>query len=352
MNIDKKNIRVSVIMPVYNAAKYLPVAIESILCQDMRDFELLLIDDGSTDGSSAICDSYADKDNRVIVVHQENKGICAARNKGIEMASGEYVAFADHDDEYLHNLLSHVYEKAKSEDADIVKYGMHEYVLKNDNVVKERDVKMKEIVLNKDDIRSRFWSLLNEDVLTCVWDGIYRRSLLLENNIRFDTIYKVGGEDIDFLLKVICFTNKMVGMSDTFYIHNLRLGRSTSAKFNKQIFPTTHHLPTSVVSATKKMNIAESRSDLVKWIANRYLSTIGIHLAMGRNFLHRNERMAELYKMKDNEILPSDFYKLSILEIKKLPIKVALPYVFMKYGLYSLFLLMFDVREYLINKRK
>lgn len=95
---------ISVIVPVYNAEKYLPQCIDSILAQTYTDFELIIVDDGSTDRSGQICDEYKDKDSRVYVVHQENRGVSAARNAGIDMAKGEYIAFVDSDD-FIHNQM-------------------------------------------------------------------------------------------------------------------------------------------------------------------------------------------------------------------------------------------------------
>ena len=95
MNITPK---ISVIVPVYNAEKYLHRCIDSILSQTFTDFELLLIDDGSKDGSGAICDEYAAKDNRVRVFHKENGGVSSARNLGLDNACGEWVTFVDADD--------------------------------------------------------------------------------------------------------------------------------------------------------------------------------------------------------------------------------------------------------------
>ena len=91
--MEKYNPEISIIVPVYNSEKYLEECIKSILNQTFADFELILIDDGSHDSSGLICDKYAEKDKRIIVVHQENKGICGARNAGLDIARGKYIGF-------------------------------------------------------------------------------------------------------------------------------------------------------------------------------------------------------------------------------------------------------------------
>lgn len=96
---------VSIIVPIYNVEQYIPKCIESILAQTYRDFELILVDDGSPDNCGKICDEYAKQDSRVHVIHQENKGVSAARNAGISLAKGEYIMLVDSDDFITENML-------------------------------------------------------------------------------------------------------------------------------------------------------------------------------------------------------------------------------------------------------
>ena len=90
--------KLSIIIPVYNVKSFLPEAVESVLAQSFRDFELILVDDGATDGSGEICDRYAGEDSRIKVIHQKNAGVSAARNAGVSAAQGEYIGFTDSDD--------------------------------------------------------------------------------------------------------------------------------------------------------------------------------------------------------------------------------------------------------------
>ncbi len=115
--------RLSVVVPVYKAEKYLARCVESVLAQTMGDFELILVDDGSPDGSGAMCDDFASRDVRIKVLHQENTGVSAARNAGVAMAQGEYIAFLDSDDWIEPRMYELLLEAADQEDADIVKCG-------------------------------------------------------------------------------------------------------------------------------------------------------------------------------------------------------------------------------------
>ena len=110
---------ISVIVPVYNVEPYLRECIDSILSQTYRDFELILVDDGSPDNCGAICDEYAEKDTRIRVIHQENGGLSAARNAGLDIARGEYVTFVDSDDKVSSRYLECLYKMLINNEADV-----------------------------------------------------------------------------------------------------------------------------------------------------------------------------------------------------------------------------------------
>ena len=115
--------KLSIITPVYNTEAYLPACLDSTLSQGFSDFEVLLVDDGSQDGSGAICDAYAAKDGRVRVIHKENGGVSSARNRGIDKALGEYLVFVDADDMVTEDYLEHLMES----DADMVVSGVWKF---------------------------------------------------------------------------------------------------------------------------------------------------------------------------------------------------------------------------------
>lgn len=114
------NIVISVIIPVYNVAAYLPACLDSVLAQSYHDFELLLVDDGSTDGSADLCDDYACRDARVTVIHQINRGPSAARNAALDVAQGDYIAFIDSDDVIHSRYLEVLHQYILQYDADVV----------------------------------------------------------------------------------------------------------------------------------------------------------------------------------------------------------------------------------------
>lgn len=117
--MEKEGKTVSIIVPVYQVREYLDVCVQSVLAQTYTDLEIILVDDGSTDGSEKICDRYAETDERVRVVHQKNKGLSGARNEGLKLAKGEYIAFVDADDKVSPFFIELLYELAEKYHARI-----------------------------------------------------------------------------------------------------------------------------------------------------------------------------------------------------------------------------------------
>ena len=170
--------RISVIIPVYNVAPYLGDCIESLLAQSFADFEVLLVDDGSTDGSGAICDAFAEKDARLVVLHQENGGVCSARNRGIDHARGEFIVFVDADDLVTEEYLEHL----MASDADMVISGVRKFGAKNvtDAPAQRADFGIEGLAAH--------WNKPPEmNYLYCYpWTRRFRTRIIRENGIRFD----------------------------------------------------------------------------------------------------------------------------------------------------------------------
>ena len=117
----KNGIQLSIIIPVFNVEKYLEECINSVLQQTFSNFEIILVDDGSTDSSGNICDLYSQKDRRIQVIHKENGGLSSARNAGLRIAKGKYVGFIDSDDWISETMYQHLYEEAEKAAAEALK---------------------------------------------------------------------------------------------------------------------------------------------------------------------------------------------------------------------------------------
>lgn len=219
-------------MPVYNSGHYLSVAIDSVLKQSLREIELILVDDGSTDGSSALCDEYALKDERVVVIHQKNGGICAARNAALKVARGEYVGFSDHDDVFINNQLFLNYENIRASGADFIKFGHTTQIVKGGRVVGEDNYHYINILCDYNELQNRFWSIIHSGALVDVWDGLFNLEFLRKNKIEFNDIYRYGGgEDIDFNYQCFLYAQKIQFAENISYLHYIRDTFSTSSGY-------------------------------------------------------------------------------------------------------------------------
>ncbi|MBQ5951108.1 MAG: glycosyltransferase [Lachnospiraceae bacterium] len=180
------NGRISVIVPVYNVERYVERCLESLVSQTYRNLEILVIDDGSTDQSGSLCDAYAAKDPRIRVFHQANGGAAAAKNTGLDRASGEYLAFVDSDDWVEPDAFAYMVGELEKSGADIVQCSFRD-------VYADRTVDHICRAAGRDMDQIAFLERFTED-WTCslLWDKLYRRELF--DGIRFETGHVVDDE--------------------------------------------------------------------------------------------------------------------------------------------------------------
>lgn len=219
--MHKVNPLVSIVVPVFNTAPYLPACISSILAQSFTDLELLLVDDGSTDGSGIICDEYAKKDSRIRVFHKENGGVSSARNLGLDHASGEWIYFVDSDDQVLPGGLQTMVD-CISDDVDIVLAGYQKYD-EDGNVVYEIDDRVICLMDKRESLStlySRHGKYYNYLTYGCI--RLLRNKIIQKYNLRFDTEI-TNKEDTLFLVQYICRSNGITRFTTApVYRYNLR----------------------------------------------------------------------------------------------------------------------------------
>lgn len=180
------DVKVSVIMPVYNAEKYLEKAIESMLKQTLKEIELILVNDGSKDGSREICDKYASKYKRITVIHKKNEGACIARNIGIKKAIGKYIQLVDADDYIENNMLKEQYEAAEITNAQVVMCGMKFDVHKKNGQVISSEAFYKDMVLKEqNEIKPIFMELFDNLLFNYTHNKLYNAEFLKKNNLKF-----------------------------------------------------------------------------------------------------------------------------------------------------------------------
>ncbi len=187
------NPEISIIVPIYNREKYIKRCIDSILAQSFTDFELILVDDGSTDSSGKICDEYAQKDQRVKVVHEQNNGVSAARNSGLRLAKGTYIMFCDSDDWVEKNWCECLYNGIKNTN---IKLAMCGYNIYNENCASINQV----INYNENEVEVK--ELVTISFNTALWNKIFIKSKIDEIEIIFPENISLG-EDARFIYQYI-----------------------------------------------------------------------------------------------------------------------------------------------------
>ena len=235
MTTNKKLI--SIIVPVYNAENYIAKCIESLINQTYKNIEIILVDDGSTDKSAIICDEYAKKDSRIFVLHQKNGGVSRARNNGIKIAKGDFIAFVDCDDFVNVDMYEKLLNKQQENDFDIVFCRLNEIC--DDKIIKVHEDKLQALCDTLDISyfvnQERFSTKNNKvHIKHCVWRGLwrslYKKELL--DDVKFDETFSMG-EDVCLLIELFTKFNLRLGVVDDYlYNYVIRQGslcRDTSA---------------------------------------------------------------------------------------------------------------------------
>lgn len=198
----------SIIIPVYNAKDYIQRCLDSILRQSYDCFEVLMIDDGSSDGSSDICDAYAAKDPRFRVFHRENHGVSCARNLGLAELRGEWFTFVDADDYLLENALQ-TYHSHISEEIDMVS-AYYRKVDNQGNILKQPETQCAKIISFEEALLDQYEPIVEAGLFNgYIWDKLFRTSIMREHSIRFKEKIHVK-EDGLFIVEFICQSRRNV----------------------------------------------------------------------------------------------------------------------------------------------
>lgn len=212
------NCKVSVIVPVYNAEEFLHRCVDSLLNQTLEDIEIILIDDGSKDSSPAICDEYAEKHDNITVLHLENGGPARARNKGIEFAKGEYLAFCDSDDYVELNMYEKLYANAVEYHTDIA---MCKYSFDYDGKIVPAKFKYDSYYENRDAVKNGLLKRIydsNFDGLVGPTNKLYTRQMVVDNDIKFDESM-LRGEDFWFNFGCLKVAESLSFIEDCLYYY-------------------------------------------------------------------------------------------------------------------------------------
>ena len=226
MNRHGSSGTISVIVPVYNVEEYLPRCLESICGQTYEDLQIILVDDGSTDGSLRICRQFAGKDPRILSISIPNSGVSAARNRGLELAAGEWIGFIDADDYIEAGLYELLVTELIHSDKQIVSCGVRAEDTGGNRIerMKGRRVPADRQDLDREEALLRFLNPDTRVLYWAVWNKLYSAELLRE--LRFED-GRVTGEDFDFTLRCLLRSNGTRCLPEEMYHYLIRPGQVT-----------------------------------------------------------------------------------------------------------------------------
>lgn len=225
--------KLSIIVPVYNAERYIKRCMDSLYAQTLIDYEVILVDDGSTDSSLQICRNYARKDPRVKVIAKANGGAGSARNAGIEVANGEYIAFPDVDDWFEASMYEDLYRVASAGDYDVIFSGVNYYKQTKSGMEYFRTENINAYsYTTREDCRRHIMDFFPTTTIFDVpWNKLYRRRVIVDNDIRFADLRRC--QDAMFNVDFFNSVDRVCSVEKAYYNYMLNTASDVQRKFPK-----------------------------------------------------------------------------------------------------------------------
>lgn len=282
------NLKISIIVPVYKVEPYINQCIDSILTQSYKNFEVILVDDGSPDQCPRICDDYTNKDSRIKVVHKMNGGLSSARNAGIDIASGDYIAFIDSDDYWDDtDAIKKCVDVCETKMPDVILYGFKKFYQTAD---RNETIQMGlPIDLYGKEVELRL--LLEHNVfVTSACNKLVNSKLLKERNVRF--VENQLSEDIEYCAQLILNAHTFVAINEYFYVYRQQNASSISANVGVKNLNDIAGVLQKYAAKGKVDNCSNSEA-LLNYMALQYVLWIVLS-----NTVVVSEQLAFFYEMK------------------------------------------------------
>jgi len=320
--------KVSIIVPVYKVEKYIHQCVESLTHQSLNDIEIILVDDGSPDGCPKICDEYANKDNRIKVIHKTNAGVSAARNDGLSIANGEYVVFCDSDDWMEKDCCEKLYNKAIADQADVV---IGDVYMAYENRERKRVSFYEKEFVTED--ASFINKMIQGDIYRTYapcppksgyafgyggpWNKLVKRTVLKENNIDFDLRVKGVFDDILYTAHILAVANKISYVKTPVYNYRI-IGSSITHSYKPNVLEINSAIFASWREFFSRYNVEEFMKPFYACVLRRIEESIRLYYVNSKNEKSKKELLREY-----NQMLDSEPYHTAIrqVDLKKLPKK-------------------------------
>lgn len=244
---------ISILMPVYNGEDYINKSVERIINQTFTDWELVIVNDGSTDNTKNICKELEEKDNRIKFINKENTGVSDTRNIALKNASGKYISFVDADDDIDEKYLEILINTLKENNADISICGFIERKISNS--YKEDGIKsyFPNDVVNIDEMKDLIMDFGNSGLLNPLWNKLYKHSIIKDNNIKFNESMKTG-EDFIFNLKYLSHIKKLSFTKENLYYYIRRNNNSITYQYIEDMYGKGLEIHNILESFLKEMD--------------------------------------------------------------------------------------------------
>lgn len=316
--------KVSVVIPVFQTKRFLGKSINSVLNQTYSNIEIILVNDGSTDGSEEVCNEYSKKFSNIKVVHQKNQGVSIARNNGIKHSTGKYIMFLDSDDYIKPIMIETLMVTINKFDIDI---GFCSFTREFDNKIVEVKNEIKEGYYTSEKFMEIFFDLLTTDIINNIGTKIYKKDVLTENNIKFKDHLSIR-EDVIFCLEAIMNSQKFHFTNDTFYIYTqLREETSLMSTYKQNFFEANEELIYLLEEYLSDNNSSQKNKQN---FYNYYLNSV-IGILINETEFHSENIYKVIEKIKrSNHFIKADTY------IKDTSFKIKIMYYLIKYNFHRI----------------
>ncbi len=315
----------SIIVPIYNVEKYLNQCIDSIINQSYKHLEIILVDDGSSDNSGAICDKYAASDKRIKVIHKANGGLSSARNSGLKEASGNYIIFIDSDDYYYRlDCIEKIAATISSKNADVVVIPpIHFDDEKSIYTYKDKKYLRSEVAEhNKEDALK--YAFKYDFFKACAWDKAVKSEIIFKNKMFF--IDGLFSEDIDWCAMLVNYISSLDCLEEPMYAYRQRNGSITKSLSCKHISDILYQIEKWAGSAKKSND-----NIMLGYLAHNYVMLLEVYSKVSAS-----EKRKYLDKIKTYSYLLKYDYSLNVKKVKR---------VYSILGLYATLFILKTVRK-------
>lgn len=298
MRINKP--KISIIMPVYNGEHYIDYSVKSILNQTLSDFELIIVNDGSTDKTKSICEEFAKADDRIILINQENQGAHHARNNGLKKARGEYYCFFDSDDYIDTRMLEDLYDIITDYNSDLLVCGfnINTYYTNDEYIVQKyipstKDNKIIENISSKEEFRKSAYLNFDRNMFYPPWNKMYRAKYIIDNNIKFPITYR---DDFPFVMDVIKDIQNVTYVKKPYYNFIRKRADSETQKYVSNLYTKREEEHIAMLDLYDYWGLLNDENSL-EMISRRYIDRLiecMVNLFSSECLLTENEKKREI----------------------------------------------------------